>query len=82
MLPGPYNNNFQILQTRDQVVILNEMIHDARIIPLDGTSPRGEQYPAMDGRFARALGRQHAGGGHHELLRTSILFADPIGICI
>jgi hypothetical protein len=37
MLPGPYNNNFQILQTRDQVVILNEMIHNARIIPLDGS---------------------------------------------
>lgn len=37
MLPGPYNNNFQILQTRDRVVILNEMIHDARIIPLDGS---------------------------------------------
>jgi len=37
MLPGPYNNTFQILQTRDRVVILNEMIHDARIIPLDGT---------------------------------------------
>ena len=36
MLPGPYNNNFQILQTRNQVVILNEMIHDTRIIPLDG----------------------------------------------
>ena len=36
MLPGPYNNNFQILQTRDQVVILNEMIHDVRIVPLDG----------------------------------------------
>ena len=36
MLPGPYNNNFQILETRDQVVILNEMIHDARVIPLDG----------------------------------------------
>jgi len=37
MLPGPYNNNFQILQTRDRVVILNEMIHDTRIIPLDGS---------------------------------------------
>ncbi len=36
MLPGPYNNNFQIVQTRDHVVILNEMIHDARMIPLDG----------------------------------------------
>ena len=37
MLPGPYNNNFQILQTRDRVVILNEMIHDARVILLDGS---------------------------------------------
>ena len=36
MVPGPYNNNFQLFQTRDYVVILNEMIHDARIVPLDG----------------------------------------------
>ena len=36
LLPGPYNNNLQIVQTRDYVVIGNEMIHDARIIPLDG----------------------------------------------
>jgi hypothetical protein len=37
MLPGPYNNVFQIVQTRQQVVILNEMIHNARIVPLDGS---------------------------------------------
>jgi hypothetical protein len=36
MLPSAYNNNFRILQTPGQVVILNEMIHHARIIPLDG----------------------------------------------
>lgn len=36
MLPSAYNNNFQILQTPGHVMILNEMIHDARIIPLDG----------------------------------------------
>jgi hypothetical protein len=36
MLPGPYNNDFQIVQTPGYVVILHEMIHDARIIPLDG----------------------------------------------
>ena len=35
MVPGPYNNNYQILQTPGYVVILHEMIHDARIIPLD-----------------------------------------------
>ena len=36
MLPQVYNNNYQIVQTPDYVVILAEMIHDARIIPLDG----------------------------------------------
>ena len=36
MLPGVYNNNVQFVQTRDYVVIVNEMIHDARIVPMDG----------------------------------------------
>jgi hypothetical protein len=36
MLPGPYNNYVQLFQFPDHVVILNEMIHDARIVPLDG----------------------------------------------
>ena len=36
MLPGPYNNDLQIVQGPGYVVILNEMIHDARLIPLDG----------------------------------------------
>ncbi len=36
MLPTAYNNNYQILQTPGYVTILIEMIHDVRIIPLDG----------------------------------------------
>ena len=36
MLPANYNSNYQIVQAPDYVVILVEMIHDARIIPLDG----------------------------------------------
>ena len=35
-LPGGYNNNFQILQTPGYIAILQEMIHEVRIIPLDG----------------------------------------------
>ena len=35
-LPGGYNNNFQIVQTPTHVVIMQEMIHETRIIPLDG----------------------------------------------
>ena len=38
MTPGGYNQNMQLFQTADHVVILNEMVHNARIIPLDGRS--------------------------------------------
>ena len=34
--PNLYNNNVQIIQNRDTVVIMTEMVHDARIVPLDG----------------------------------------------
>ena len=35
MTPSAYNNNVQLFQTPDYVVILNEMIHHVRIVPLD-----------------------------------------------
>lgn len=35
MTPGAYNNNVQLFQTKDYVIILNEMVHEARIVPLD-----------------------------------------------
>ncbi len=34
--PSAYNNNIQIFQTPGQVVILVEMVHDVRVIPMDG----------------------------------------------
>jgi hypothetical protein len=36
MLAGAYNNNYQILQVPGYVMILVEMLHEVRIIPLDG----------------------------------------------
>ena len=36
MVPGAYNNNMQIVQAPGYVVIINEMVHNARIIPTDG----------------------------------------------
>jgi hypothetical protein len=40
MVPSAYNNNVQIVQTRGQVVIVNEMIHSARIVDLSGRPHR------------------------------------------
>jgi len=37
MLPSAYNNNIRIVQGAGYVAILNEMIHDVRMIPLDGS---------------------------------------------
>jgi hypothetical protein len=36
MFPAGYNNAYQIVQTPGYVMIFHEMIHDARIIPIDG----------------------------------------------
>jgi hypothetical protein len=55
MISGAYNNNVQIVQTPGYVVILNEMVHNARIIPTDGrphgTIPRwtGDSRGRWDG---------------------------------
>tara|TARA_Y100000588_G_scaffold357791_1_gene415364 strand:+ start:1787 stop:2752 length:966 start_codon:yes stop_codon:yes gene_type:complete len=35
MTPSAYNNVVQIFQTEDHVVLLNEMVHDSRVVPLD-----------------------------------------------
>ena len=39
--PAVYGNGARILQTPDMVVIAYEMVHDTRVIPLDGRPPLG-----------------------------------------
>ena len=36
LTPGGYNQNMQVVQTKDHVVLVTEMVHTARIVPLDG----------------------------------------------
>jgi hypothetical protein len=43
MLPAGYNNAYQIIQTPGYVTIVYEMIHDARIIPLNSKQPRSSR---------------------------------------
>jgi len=40
MMPSAYNNNMQLVQTPTQVLILNEMVHSARVIDLSGRPHR------------------------------------------
>ncbi len=39
LTPGGYNQNVQVFQTREHVVLVTEMIHTARVVPLDGRPP-------------------------------------------
>ncbi len=48
-LPGAYNNNYQIYQTPTHVAIVQEMIHDVRIIPMDGRAHLTTDIPQWHG---------------------------------
>jgi hypothetical protein len=48
-LPTGYNNNYQIFQTPGYVVLVIEMIHDHRIIPLDGRPHLGPGVRLLNG---------------------------------
>ena len=39
MMPVLYNNNYEIVQTPNYVMILVEMVHDVRVIRINGTHP-------------------------------------------
>lgn len=54
MLPYRYNSNYKIVQTQDTVMVHAEMIHDARIIPLDG---RTHLPPSMQLWLGDSVGR-------------------------
>src|ERR1019366_4553702 len=49
MLPEAYNNNIQFEQGPGYVVIVQEMNHDARVIPLDGNPHPGPKIRAYMG---------------------------------
>ena len=40
MMPYRYNSNYQIVQTQNELVVHAEMIHDTRIVPVDGRPHR------------------------------------------
>ena len=49
IMPSGYNNNMQLFQTPEHVVVLTEMVHDARIIPLDGRAHLPEEVQQWNG---------------------------------
>ncbi len=54
IVPGPYNNNIEIIQTPTHVAINQEMVHDVRVVPLDA---RGHLHPNVASWFGSIRGR-------------------------
>ena len=70
--PSAYNNNLMVFQTPDHVVLLTEMVHEARVVPLDGR-------PHLPDTMRQWLGDSR---GHWEgdtLVVESTNFTDRIG---
>ena len=72
MLPAGYNNNVQLFQSPGWVVLLNEMVHDVRVIPLDG---RDALPPTLD----QWLGSSRAHWDGETLVIKTTNFTDRTG---
>ena len=52
LLPGLYNNNIRITQAPGVVAIVHEMVHETRVVPLDGSD-----FSGMGGYMGESRGR-------------------------
>ena len=69
MSNGFYNNNYSIVQGTDAVVIVVEMVHDARRGAAQLAGAPGGLGAALVRRFRRLVRGRHAGGRDHQLFR-------------
>ena len=63
MLPGAYNNNVQLVQSRDHVALVNEMIHDTRVVPVSASAALDTAQPSFPKTVREYLGESR---GHWE----------------
>ena len=72
LLPG-YNTNYQIVQTADHVLILQELMHEARVVPLDGR-------PHVASDIRQVLGDSRGRWDGDTLVVTTTNFTDKTSI--
>ena len=68
--PTGYNNNYHFFQTPDFVLILQEHIHDLRVVYLDDRPHLPANIRQFAGSFARLLGGRHPGHRDHQPARA------------
>jgi hypothetical protein len=74
-LPGAYGNGNEIVQSPGYVTIVNEMVHEARVVPLDG---RPHLRPAIRHYMGDSRGRWDG----DTLVVETTNFADRMGVGI
>ncbi|HEX4135377.1 MAG TPA: hypothetical protein VHY84_12260 [Bryobacteraceae bacterium] len=74
MIPVVYNNGNQIVQSPGYVVLRNEMIHESRVIPLDG-----RPHPASNVHLVMGDSRGHWEGNTLVVETTNFTDKDAIG---
>ena len=72
LLPAGYNNNLQIFQAPDYVALVVEMIHDVRVVPLDGR-------PHLPDHMRQWLGDARGRWEGDTLVVETTNFTDKIG---
>jgi hypothetical protein len=73
VMPGGYNNGNQIFQSPGYVTIVNEMIHEARVVPLDGR-------PHLSSAILSHLGDSRGRWEGDTLVVETTNIADRIGL--
>jgi hypothetical protein len=72
-LPVVYGNGTRIMQTRDAVIIAHEMVHEARVVPLDGR-------PHLGGGLKQMLGDSRGHWEGNTLVIETTNFTDRLSI--
>jgi len=75
VLPGGYNQHIQLVQTRDYLMMHVEMVHEARIIPLDGR-------PQLPTQLRQWNGSSRARWEGDTLVITSTNFRNATGTLV
>ena len=72
LLPSGYNNNVQVFQAPGYVVLLVEMIHDVRVVPIDGR-------PHLPTQVRQWLGDSRGRWDGETLVIETTNFTDKVG---
>ena len=93
MTPSAYNNNVQLVQTKDHFLILNEMVHNVRIVRMNATEHRelprnwegdsighweGDTLVVETDNFLRATSFRNSSENMHLVERFSLSDADTL----